>query len=169
MSGSAGGVERLTISLPAELAEAVREAATSHRFASISEVVRDALREWLLTESDREKAVGRPRKRVRECTDMTKLQLAGIITGCRFSPHHSLCHSRLGAEAGGGSGRDLRATAALRDASRRGTIQPAIVPVVSWRQVVKLVLFDSVEDPTEWTLVYDADLPGSDTESSSTS
>ena len=40
------GVERLTITLPAGMAAAVREAVESGDYASISEVTREALREW---------------------------------------------------------------------------------------------------------------------------
>src|SRR5262245_18705679 len=42
-------IERLSISLPRDLAEAVRDAVETRRFASVSEVIRDDLREWQLT------------------------------------------------------------------------------------------------------------------------
>lgn len=39
-------IERLTIALPKELADSVRNAVTSGDYASSSEVCRDALRDW---------------------------------------------------------------------------------------------------------------------------
>ena len=40
------GIERLTITLPAAMAAAVKEAVESGDYASVSEVAREALREW---------------------------------------------------------------------------------------------------------------------------
>ena len=39
-------IERLTITLPPEMAEAVRRAVAAGEYASSSEVVREALRDW---------------------------------------------------------------------------------------------------------------------------
>lgn len=39
-------VERMTITMPAELAETLRQAVTGGEYASTSEVVREALRDW---------------------------------------------------------------------------------------------------------------------------
>lgn len=39
-------VERMTITMPAELAETLRQAVSGGEYASTSEVVREALREW---------------------------------------------------------------------------------------------------------------------------
>ena len=39
-------VERMTITMPAELAETLRQTVAGGEYASTSEVVRDALREW---------------------------------------------------------------------------------------------------------------------------
>ena len=39
-------VERLTITMPAELAETLRQTVAGGEYASTSEVVREALREW---------------------------------------------------------------------------------------------------------------------------
>lgn len=41
-----GTVEKITVSLTPEMAEMVRDAVKSGEFASTSEVVRDAMREW---------------------------------------------------------------------------------------------------------------------------
>lgn len=40
-------VERLTITLPAEMATTVRDAVASGEYASTSEVIREALRDWV--------------------------------------------------------------------------------------------------------------------------
>lgn len=42
------GIERLTITLPSGMAEAVKGAVNDGDYASTSEVVRDALRDWKL-------------------------------------------------------------------------------------------------------------------------
>jgi antitoxin ParD1/3/4 len=39
-------IERMTITMPADMAAVVKEAVETGDYASISEVVRDALREW---------------------------------------------------------------------------------------------------------------------------
>ena len=39
-------VERMTITMPAELAETLRQTVAGGEYASTSEVVREALREW---------------------------------------------------------------------------------------------------------------------------
>ena len=39
-------IERLTITLPAEMAASVREAVDEGNYASSSEVIREALRDW---------------------------------------------------------------------------------------------------------------------------
>ena len=39
-------IERLTITLPYEMSAAVKDAVASGDYASVSEVVRDALRDW---------------------------------------------------------------------------------------------------------------------------
>jgi len=42
-----GDIERLTITLPAEMAELVKGAVDDGDYASSSEVIREALRDWL--------------------------------------------------------------------------------------------------------------------------
>ena len=44
-------VEKVSIALPADLIEAVRAAVETGRYASVSEVIRDALRDWRLENS----------------------------------------------------------------------------------------------------------------------
>ena len=41
-----GAIERMTISMPAELAETLRQTVAGGEYASASEVVREALRDW---------------------------------------------------------------------------------------------------------------------------
>ncbi|WP_374630252.1 type II toxin-antitoxin system ParD family antitoxin [Pannonibacter indicus] len=41
-----GAVERMTITVPAEMAETLRQTVASGEYASASEVVREALRAW---------------------------------------------------------------------------------------------------------------------------
>ena len=45
-SGPMPAVERMTITMPAELAETLRQTVAGGEYASTSEVVREALREW---------------------------------------------------------------------------------------------------------------------------
>lgn len=40
------GIERMTITMPAELAETLRQTVAGGEYASTSEVVREALRDW---------------------------------------------------------------------------------------------------------------------------
>ena len=40
------GVERMTITMPAEMAETLRQTVAGGEYASTSEVVREALRDW---------------------------------------------------------------------------------------------------------------------------
>ncbi|GLK65240.1 type II toxin-antitoxin system ParD family antitoxin [Paracoccus kondratievae] len=41
-----GTVERMTVTMPAEMAETLRQAVAGGEYASTSEVVREALRDW---------------------------------------------------------------------------------------------------------------------------
>jgi antitoxin ParD1/3/4 len=47
------GIERLTITLPTEMALLVKRAVVSGDYASASEVIREALREWRLKREQR--------------------------------------------------------------------------------------------------------------------
>lgn len=51
------GVEKLSVALTPELGEEIREAIASGEYASISEVIRDALRTWKQFREKREVAV----------------------------------------------------------------------------------------------------------------
>jgi len=42
-----GTVERMTVTMPAEMAETLRQAVAGGEYASTSEVVREALRDWI--------------------------------------------------------------------------------------------------------------------------
>ena len=56
------GIERLTIALPAPMAAELRQAVEAGEYASTSEAVRDALREWRLKRVQREAAIEALRK-----------------------------------------------------------------------------------------------------------
>lgn len=55
-------VEKVSIALPGEMLDTVKEAVSSGRYASASEVVREALREWELRKPLREAEIERLRK-----------------------------------------------------------------------------------------------------------
>jgi antitoxin ParD1/3/4 len=54
---SMANVEKLSIALTPELASTVREAITSGQYASASELMREALREWQQRRLERERAL----------------------------------------------------------------------------------------------------------------
>ena len=143
---------RLCISLPEDLAYLVRCTVEAGQYASVSEVVREALREWRAAHPATEAAANDIDPPVR---------LWGIG---RF---------------------------ALRGSFRRRTLQGAVAFTLGlpdwckdpnealrevqlqlagcWKKKLELIHFDQMQDLAEWTVVYEAALPGSDTESSSTS
>ena len=53
------GIERRTITLPAEMAKCVQEAVESSDYASASEVVREALRDWKVKQTTRQHQAAR--------------------------------------------------------------------------------------------------------------
>ncbi len=55
-------VEKISVALSSELLETVREAVTSGEYASASEVIREALRDWRLRQPLRQAEVERLRK-----------------------------------------------------------------------------------------------------------
>lgn len=57
------GIERLSIALPAPMADAVRRAVDAGEYASTSEVIRDALRLWESRRSLRERDIEIVRQR----------------------------------------------------------------------------------------------------------
>ena len=59
-------IERLTIALPAELAETVRNAVASGDYASSSEVLRDALRDWKLKRRIEQQEIDSVRRAIEE-------------------------------------------------------------------------------------------------------
>jgi len=64
-----GKTEEMTVSLPSELAEAIRHGVSRGRYASESEVMRDAIRTWLRQEEEHEARLGSIRTRVRRSLD----------------------------------------------------------------------------------------------------
>jgi len=59
-------IERMTITLTAEMAEAVREAVAAGDYASGSEIVREALRDWKHKRALREQELAELRAQVQE-------------------------------------------------------------------------------------------------------
>lgn len=57
-----GKIEKVSIALPAEMLETVKDAVSSGQYASTSEVVREALREWELRQGLRRAEIERLRK-----------------------------------------------------------------------------------------------------------
>lgn len=57
-----GKIEKVSIALPSEMLETVKDAVSSGQYASTSEVVREALREWELRQSLRRVEIERLRK-----------------------------------------------------------------------------------------------------------
>jgi len=57
-------IEKLSIALTSELADVVREAVLSGEYASASEVVREALRDWLREREEQAAALGQLRQLV---------------------------------------------------------------------------------------------------------
>lgn len=61
--------EKLSITLPANLARIVRQKVESGAYASNSEVIRDALRAWQEREMERERQLDSIRARLQEAVD----------------------------------------------------------------------------------------------------
>ena len=59
-------VEKISIALPAEMAANVRKAVETGEYASYSEVVRDALHEWMLKRDLRQHSLDELRKLLRQ-------------------------------------------------------------------------------------------------------
>jgi antitoxin ParD1/3/4 len=57
-----GAVEKISIALPPEMAAIVRDAVSTGEYASTSEVIRDALRDWIHKRALREQGVVELRK-----------------------------------------------------------------------------------------------------------
>lgn len=57
-----GRIEKISIALPEEMLQSVKEAVDSGQYASTSEVIRDALRGWQLREPLRKAEIERLRK-----------------------------------------------------------------------------------------------------------
>jgi antitoxin ParD1/3/4 len=56
------GIEKVSIALPAEMLTVVHDAVDAGEYASTSEVVRDALREWTLKRATRQQGIADLRK-----------------------------------------------------------------------------------------------------------
>lgn len=65
-------VEKISIALPAEMVAAVREAVATGEFASSSEVVRDALRDWIQKRTLRRQGLDELRQVWRQAMENTR-------------------------------------------------------------------------------------------------
>ncbi|MER2535217.1 MAG: type II toxin-antitoxin system ParD family antitoxin [Rhizobiaceae bacterium] len=57
-----GKIEKVSIALPSEMLDSVKEAVSTGQYASTSEVVREALREWEMRQTLRRAEIERLRK-----------------------------------------------------------------------------------------------------------
>lgn len=64
-----GVVERITVALPAELAETLRRSVESGDYASEGEIIRDALNDWARTRRSEQADVERLRRLVRDADE----------------------------------------------------------------------------------------------------
>lgn len=69
---SMANVEKISIALPAEMVAAVREAVATGEFASSSEVVRDALRDWIQKRTLRRQGLDELRQVWRQAMENTR-------------------------------------------------------------------------------------------------
>ena len=65
MEDSVAAIERISITLPAEMAAALRQTVQGGQYASTSEIVREALREWTRNRDDERRDVEALREAVR--------------------------------------------------------------------------------------------------------
>jgi antitoxin ParD1/3/4 len=69
--------EKLSITLTPQMAKLVRDSVASGRFASASEVIRDAMRAWQQKEKEHEETIASIRARVRASLDDPRPLLSG--------------------------------------------------------------------------------------------
>ena len=159
---------KLSISLPADLVDAVHEAVESRRYASASEVIRDALRDWQLAATA---AILRPRRRRVPPTvsDLTPGHLMEIEV---LAKSHGIARFAI---RGSARKRRVEAAVALRPPFPHGWTAERTREEMErylsfrWMRRVHLVLFEALADAAEWAVVYEAGFCGSETDSSSTS
>ena len=61
--------EKLSITLPADMAQTIRAAVAAGAYSSNSEVIREAMRLWLERHADREQRLAAIRARIQEAID----------------------------------------------------------------------------------------------------
>jgi len=59
-------VEKISIALPSEMVDALKDAVSGGQYSSVSEIVREALRDWKLKQLQRQEAVKEIRRLWRE-------------------------------------------------------------------------------------------------------
>jgi antitoxin ParD1/3/4 len=80
--------EKLSITLPANLARVVRQKVESGAYASNSEVIREALRAWQEREMERERQLDSIRARLQEALDDPRLPLSAREVSKRLDRLH---------------------------------------------------------------------------------
>ena len=70
-------VEKLSITLPAEMVEAIKSRVQAGSYASTSEVLREAMRTWLRLEEEREERIAGVRARVQSSLADPRANISG--------------------------------------------------------------------------------------------
>lgn len=65
-------IEKISVALPTDMLELVRKAVEAGDYATTSEVIREALREWKARRESREEALAEVRRLVQEGLDSTE-------------------------------------------------------------------------------------------------
>ncbi|GLS17556.1 addiction module antitoxin [Labrys miyagiensis] len=78
------GVERLSITLPAEMARLIRAKVEEGRYASNSEVIREAMRSWQEREQAREERLAAIRAKIDEADNDPRPSLSGAEVDRHF-------------------------------------------------------------------------------------
>jgi hypothetical protein len=163
------GVEKISIALPRELLRAVRAAVESGNYSSVSEVIREALRDWRV-ERTAPDFLGTGPGAEPQC-DLSPLLLIEIRWFCPLLRVTKLLLK--------GSSRKQYVQMAVRFASLEAEalldahyeLQHRLSTRIG--SDVTLLPLDSIADTRGWSTVFDAAQPpafsGSDTDSSSTS
>lgn len=86
-------VEKLSITLPSEMVDAIKSRVEAGSHASTSEVIREALRTWLRQEQEHEERIAGLRARVQHSLEDPRPNLSGADVRARlntlYSKHNS--------------------------------------------------------------------------------
>jgi antitoxin ParD1/3/4 len=78
-----GKLERITVTMPEEMAAKLREAVESGEYATTSEIVREALRGWNDHQERRQAAIGRIRELIAEAETEEPLDGPAVLAEFR--------------------------------------------------------------------------------------